>query len=136
VKSVSLYLFYLTYLLCWFNTVLINRTRFTTCVTSQIMVFFIVKCKKFKLIFQNTAFCSQSVFVFHMILSLNSNCLPKLHQQIHRYIEDVAFSFDVKIKVKVKVEVKLSLQQAVEAHRVVGRRGSRIFSRQSAHRWR
>jgi hypothetical protein len=30
---------------------------------------------------------------------------------------------------------KLSLYQAVEAHRVVRRRGSHIFSRQSAHRW-
>jgi hypothetical protein len=29
-----------------------------------------------------------------------------------------------------------SLQQAVEAHRVVRCQGSHIFSRQSAHRWR
>jgi hypothetical protein len=34
-----------------------------------------------------------------------------------------------------RVQVKLSLQQAVEAHRVVRRRGS-TFSKQSAHRWR
>jgi hypothetical protein len=34
------------------------------------------------------------------------------------------------------IKVKLSLQQAVEAHRFVTRRGSHIFSRQSAHRWR
>jgi hypothetical protein len=33
-------------------------------------------------------------------------------------------------------KVKLSLWQAVEAHRFVRRRGSHIFSRQSAHRWR
>jgi hypothetical protein len=33
-------------------------------------------------------------------------------------------------------KVKLSLYQAVEAHRVVRRRGFHIFSRQSAHRWR
>jgi hypothetical protein len=31
---------------------------------------------------------------------------------------------------------QLSLQQAVKAHRVVRRRGSHIFSRQSAHRGR
>jgi hypothetical protein len=36
----------------------------------------------------------------------------------------------------VKVKVKLSLQQRVKAHRVVRRRGSHIFSRQSAHRRR
>jgi hypothetical protein len=34
------------------------------------------------------------------------------------------------------VKVKLSLYQAVEAHMLVRRRGSHIFSRQSAHRWR
>jgi hypothetical protein len=33
-------------------------------------------------------------------------------------------------------KVKLSLYQAVEAHRVVRRRGSHILSRQSFHRWR
>jgi hypothetical protein len=35
-----------------------------------------------------------------------------------------------------KGNVKLSLYQAVKAHRVVGRRGSHIVSRQSAFRWR
>jgi hypothetical protein len=34
-----------------------------------------------------------------------------------------------------KQKVKLSLYQDVKAHRVVRRRGSDIFSRQSAHRW-
>jgi hypothetical protein len=32
-------------------------------------------------------------------------------------------------------KVKLFLKQAMEAHRVVSRRGSHIFSRQSAYRW-
>jgi hypothetical protein len=35
-----------------------------------------------------------------------------------------------------KVKVKLYLKQAVEAHRVLRGRGSHIFSRQTAHRWR
>jgi hypothetical protein len=35
-----------------------------------------------------------------------------------------------------KVKVKLSLQKAVNAHRVMRRQGSHVFSRQSAHRWR
>jgi hypothetical protein len=35
-----------------------------------------------------------------------------------------------------KINVKLSLWQALEAHRVVRRRGSHIFSRQSTHGWR
>jgi hypothetical protein len=30
----------------------------------------------------------------------------------------------------------MSLWQAVEAHKVVGRRESHIFSKQSTHRWR
>jgi hypothetical protein len=37
---------------------------------------------------------------------------------------------------KVKGKVKLSLEQAVNAYRVVRRRSSHIFSRKWAHRWR
>jgi hypothetical protein len=45
---------------------------------------------------------------------------------------DVLFA-NVMLMVK---KVKLFLWQSVEAHRVLRRRGSCIFSRQSAHRWR
>jgi hypothetical protein len=39
-------------------------------------------------------------------------------------------------KMKGEKKVKLSMYQAVKAHRFVRRRGSHIFFRQSAHRWR
>jgi hypothetical protein len=44
--------------------------------------------------------------------------------------KDASWKSEVKIK-----KVKLSLSQTLKAHRVVRRRGSHIFSRQSAHKW-
>jgi hypothetical protein len=49
-----------------------------------------------------------------------------LHKNEQKH-KQACYEWDVKYMEKAKVEVKLSLQQAVEAHRVVKRRGSQIF---------
>jgi hypothetical protein len=61
---------------------------------------------------------------------------PKLRRADRSEGRALPYASPVLFLLLIGKKVKLSLQQAVKAHRVVRRRGSQIFSKQSAHRWR